>query len=188
MDYWNIVFWLLFVIVGGFVITGSFIRVIFIDILFGLFLVIIGVLKLCEDITRRNIDRKHENMNKNMDYLTNRVGMNTTLTKILKEKHNHRFMHMDRKRAEIENAIENNYRELAKKIMHVENKLNEVGNALAREIREIEKTGKNRFEKTEKKIKMLKESQKSNTRELKEKIREIKTQHTKKLKNIAHKK
>jgi DNA anti-recombination protein RmuC len=188
MDYWSSVFWLLFVIAGGFVITGSFIRLIFLDILLGLILIAIGVLKLNEDITKRNLGRRHNNINESINYLTNQLGTSTTLTRALRERYDHRFLHLDKKRAEIEGRIEGNYRELAKKIMNVENRVNEIGRALTQEIRELEKTDKNNSKRLEEKIKTVKESQKSNVKDLKQIIRDVKAGIPKSLKRQIGKK
>ena len=182
MDYWSSTFWLLFVIAGGFIITGSFIRLIFLDILLGLILIAIGVLKLSEDLARRNLGRRHSNISESIDYLADQLGTSTNLTRALRERHDHRFLHLDRKRAEIERGMDRNYRELAKKIIEVENRLNEIGGALAHEIREVEKTGNSNSRKLEEKIKTGKESHKSNISELKHRIRDVKTGIPKSLK------
>lgn len=188
MDYWNTAFWLLFVIAGGFVIAGSFIRLIFLDILLGLILIAIGVMKLGEEIANRNLSRRHSSISESIDYLTNQLGASTNLTRALRERHDHRFLHLDRKRAEIESRIEKSYRELAKKIMDVENSLNEIGRALAQEIREVEKAGKNNSKRLEEKIKTVGESHKSNIKELKQRIRDVKIKIPKSLKRRIGKK
>lgn len=188
MDYWSSIFWLLFVIAGGFVITGSFIRLVFLDILLGLILIAIGVLKLSEDITRKNLSRRHSNISESMDYLANQIGTSTNLARALRDRHNHRFLHLDRKRAEIEDRIEENYRQLAKKIINVENSLNEIGRALAQEIREVEKAGKSNTNELEEKIKRVRESHKSNITDLKQKIRDVRTGIPKSLKTRTGKK
>lgn len=182
MDYWSSIFWLLFIIAGGFVIAGSFIRLIFLDILLGLILIAIGILKLGEEIANRNLSRRHKNINESIDYLTNQLGASTNLTRALKERHDHRFLHLDRKRTEIENRVEKNYRELARKIMDVESRLNEIGRALAHEIKEVEKVGKNKSKRLEEGIKTARESQKSDIRELKHSIRDVKARIPKSLK------
>lgn len=188
MDYWSSAFWLLFVIAGGFVIAGSFIRLIFLDILLGLILIAIGVLKLNEDITRKGLRRRHNNINESIDYLTNQIGTSTNMTRMLRERHDHRFLHLDKKRAEIEDKIEDNYRDLAKKIIHVENKLNEIGRALTQEIRDTEKTDTSSFRKLEEKIKTIKESQKSDVKDLKQAIRDVRVGIPKSLKRKNGKK
>ena len=131
---------------------------------------------------KKNMGRRHDNINENIDYLTNQLGISTNLTRTLRERHDHRFLHLDRKRAEIESRTEENYRELAKKIMNVENKLNEIGRALAQEIRAVERASKSGPDRLEKKIKMLKDSQKSEIMELKHKIKDVKAGTPKSLK------
>ena len=130
MTPWNKGFWLLFVVMGIFVVTGTFLQVVFLDLMIGFLVIAIGLLKLSEEFTHKDLTSRHSNINESLRYLTHMVdSSNSTLVRN-NEKHENRFLHFDKKRAEIEETIEDKYDSLAKKIIQQENKLNDVTKAL----------------------------------------------------------
>jgi uncharacterized protein YoxC len=171
MDHWNKAFWLLFATGGGIVVFGSFIRIVFLDVVLGVFVIAMGMLKLSEDIANKHISLRHKNINESINYLTSQVGTNADMTMMLRDRQNSRFMHMDVKRAGIESMVEKNYRELARKIMDVENRLNEMGRAFVQEIRSSEKASSTRVERIAEKVDKIKDAHGSEIRGLKQAVR-----------------
>jgi len=138
----NKMFWLLFIIIGAVLISEIVMNIFFIDILLGLFLVIIGLYKLGEEYITGNLkneqDRVSEDMNNVMEWLSHSYEF----TKKLRDRHENRLHHLDGKRADMDKKIEKNYRELVRKIIGVENKLNKTSRELAREKNLIDKVDK----------------------------------------------
>ncbi len=146
MNNWTKAFWVLFIIAGALVITGSFIRIMFLDILLGIIVIAIGIQKLGEDLYGEELDREKGEIKEGVKYLTNWIDSNQNLTKNIKTRHEHRFHHIDRKRIEMDGIMKKGYRELAKKILETENKLNEISRALVAEIKERDKKHKKDIE------------------------------------------
>jgi len=130
MKYWNGAFWLLFVIMGALIATSSFLRVLFLDIILGFLVVAVGIMKLSEEFASRSVDNRHKNIHESINFLSHRLDNGDAFNTRIKERHENRFMHLDRKRVGIERTMEDNYDSLAKKIIQQENKLNDVTKAL----------------------------------------------------------
>jgi len=67
------VFWVIFVILAAFIIAGSIVRIIYMDVIFGLLAVGVGAAKLAEEITHRRIERSNSSINETVNYMTKQM-------------------------------------------------------------------------------------------------------------------
>ena len=129
----NRLFWLLFLILGSTLISGIVVNVFYIDVILGLFLVIIGLYKLGEEIFSKNLKKEQERVSEDIDNVMEWLSHSYEFTKHLKNTHENRLHHLDKKRAEMGDKIENNYRDVVRKVIEVENKLSKTSRELGRE-------------------------------------------------------
>ena len=130
MTHWNKAFWLLFILMGALVVAGLIVRVLYLDIVLGIFVIAIGVLKLGEEISSKEIIDRHGDINDNIRYLSHQVDAGNLFARRVKERHEHRFLKLDNRRTDIENIIDEKYDSVAKKVIQLENKLNDITKAL----------------------------------------------------------
>jgi hypothetical protein len=138
----NKIFWVLFIVIGAVLISGMVINVFFIDILLGLFLVIIGLYKFGEEHITDSMRNEQERVSEDMDNVMEWLSHSYEFTKRMRDRHENRLHHLDSKRAEMDGKIEKNYRELVRKIIEVENRLNKTSRDLLREKSLIERVDK----------------------------------------------
>jgi hypothetical protein len=129
----NKIFWLLFVILGATLISGMITSVFYIDVLLGLLLVIIGLYKFGEEFITDNIRKDQQRFSEDIENVMEWLTHSYEFTKRLKDTHESRIHHLDSKRAEMNNRIDKNYREMVRKIIEVENKLNKTSKEVERE-------------------------------------------------------
>ncbi len=125
MTQWNKAFWAIFVMLGAIIIAGSIVHILFLDIIFGLLVIGVGVAKLAEEISSRRLQRKHAVMNESINYLTRQVDSTTGTTERLKDASESRFFKIDRRLSDIGGRMENRYDDAVKKVISLENRLNE---------------------------------------------------------------
>jgi hypothetical protein len=130
MAHWNKAFWLLFIVMGALVVSGLIVRVLYLDIVLGIFVIAIGVLKLGEEMSSKEIVNRHGDINDNIRYLSHQMDAGNLFARRVKERHEHRFLKLDNRRTDIENIIDEKYDSVAKKVIQLENKLNDVTKAL----------------------------------------------------------
>jgi len=171
MTQWNRAFWILFAVMGMIVITGFIVRVLYIEIILGFLVIAIGILKLGEELTRKEIQDNHDNFKDNIRYLSHQIDAGNLFARRIKERHEHRFLKLDSRRGEIEDIIDDKYDSLAKKIIHVENKLNTASKAIV----EVAKRHDN-FSKNAKKELMKINRLKNKTDKISDRIKGIRVQ------------
>jgi hypothetical protein len=130
MKQWNRAFWILFIITAALVVAAMIVRILYLDIMLGFLVVSIGIIKLSEEFSSREITHSHDDIRDNIRYLSHQVDASHLFSRRVKEKHEHRFLKLDNKRNDIDEKIENNYDSLAKKIIQNENRLNDVTKAV----------------------------------------------------------
>lgn len=138
----NKVFWLVFIILGAVLVSGIMTSVFYIDVLMGLFLVIIGIYKLGEEFITDNIKREQERVSEDIDNVMEWLSHSYEFTKRMKDTHENRLHHLDNKRADMDRRIEKNYREIVRKVIEVENRLNKTSKELIREKNLIDRIDK----------------------------------------------
>ena len=126
MNQWNRIFWGFFIFIGFVIMVGTFLRVAYLEILFGLIVIILGIQKLGEEIRSRETGESQRKMNRNMDYLTHWTNATYDYIKNMKQRHEYRLYHLDKKRAEMEQKLEDGYRDFARKLFDIENRMNEL--------------------------------------------------------------
>jgi hypothetical protein len=129
MTGWNTAFWVLFVIMGILVVSATFVRILYLDLMLGFLVIAIGLLKLGEEMSDRELRARHNNINESIKYLTHQLDSSNFFTNRIKEKHETRFLRMDTKRAEIEQIVEDKFDSLAKKLIDHENQLKDITKA-----------------------------------------------------------
>ncbi len=138
----NKVFWLVFIILGAVLVSGIVTSIFYIDVLMGLFLVIIGLYKIGEEFITDNIKREQERVSEDVDNVMEWLSHSYEFTKRLKDTHENRLHHLDSKRANMDKKIEKNYRDIVRKIIEVENRLNKTSKELMREKNLIDRIDK----------------------------------------------
>ena len=129
MNQWNRIFWAFFVFIGLVVIFGTLFRALYIEVLLGLVVIIIGIHKLGEEKHSINMEDAQRRVSRNMDYMIHWSNSMHDYVKGMKDRHEYRLHHLDSKRAEMEKKIEDNYKDLVRKLLELENRMNELANA-----------------------------------------------------------
>lgn len=124
LNHRNKIFWTFFILLGGFIIFGVLGSIYYIDVIIGLSAIAIGVMKLGEELSSRDLRAEQERIAEDINDISNWLAQNHTFVKKIKDKQDYRFMQFDKKRAELENRFEKQYRDIARKIIEVENRLN----------------------------------------------------------------
>jgi len=125
MTEWNRVFWLVFIVLGAIVIAGSMVHILYLDLIFGLLVIGVGVAKLAEEITDRRLQKKHAAMNESIGYLTRQVDSTTGTAERLKDTSDSRFFKIHNRLNEIDETMDDKYDDAVRKVITLENRLNE---------------------------------------------------------------
>lgn len=125
-------FWTLFVIIGALLITGILAGVALLEIPTGLMLIILGVNRLAEELDIRKSRRNHDNLHANIQNIRHLVHTTHATVKNLKTRHEARFQNINQRRILTDRKVEQNYRDLVRKILEIENDLTDMKRALNR--------------------------------------------------------
>ncbi len=156
---WNTIFWILFVILGAAIIFQTAFNIFFLDIAFGLMVIVIGIHKINEELSNREFERQKKEFAESIRYLTNWMDKSHSLTRNLKERHENRLYHLDVKRADLDEKIEKTQRDLIRKMVEIENRLNDATKVIVQEFKKRQQTEK-RLKALERKHETLKERMK----------------------------
>ena len=126
MNHWNRIFWAFFVFIGLVIVFGTLFKALYIEILLGLVVIIVGIHKLGEERSSNNIEETQTKLNRSVDYIAHWMNSMYDFSKNLKNKHEYRLYHLDKKRADMDKKIEDNYRDLVRKVVNLENRMNEL--------------------------------------------------------------
>lgn len=118
------IFWALFLVLAAGLIASMIANIFYIDVLLGLIVITMGLYKLGEEYYSRHFHKEHQRMAEDMDNVMEWLTHSYEFTKRMKDTHENRLHHLDRKRAQIENKVESNYRDVVRKVIEIENKLN----------------------------------------------------------------
>lgn len=129
MNHWNRIFWAFFIFIGFVIVFGTLLRVAYIEILLGLIVIILGVQKLGEETHSNDVKDNQDKINRSMDYIIHWANSTYDYIKNMRNRHEYRLYHLDRKYADMEQKIENNYRGLVRKLVEIENRMNELAYA-----------------------------------------------------------
>jgi hypothetical protein len=122
---WNRVFWVVFVVLGAFIIAGTMVRIIYLDIVMGLLVVGVGAARLAEEITHRKMQHRHRSMHESINYLTSRLDSASGLAERLKENSESRFFKVDNKLRVLSGNMDDKYDAAVKKVIGLENRIND---------------------------------------------------------------
>lgn len=120
-DYWNRLFWIVFIVLGIFIIVGTIGNIFFVDVMIGLVVVIIGMERLAEEVDKQAIRGEQTRIHQNLDYVSTWLGDSYAFAKSVRTHQDNRLHRFDVKRAEMQHTIEQNHRDLVRKILEVDN-------------------------------------------------------------------
>jgi len=125
MSGWNAVFWAVFVALSAFVIAGNIVRVVYMDVIFGLLVIGVGAAKLGEEIKSRRIAKNNDAISESINYLTRQMEGSANQDQQVRDSYDSRFFKIDSRMAEMSGKAEARYNDIAKKVLSLENRLNE---------------------------------------------------------------
>ncbi len=128
--FFNGLFWVLFVVIGALVILGLVYRVLFLDVLLGIMLVALGLNKLEIEMKHTRSERERAETESRISGLDSAVSDARSFLKGTRSSHELRIHKLDTKRADQDKRIEDNYRDLVRKIFELENKMNVIAKAI----------------------------------------------------------
>jgi len=126
VTHYNKVFWALFLAAVAVLLGGLFGNLPLFDVLLALILIVIALHKVEEDVLHSKIDYEKTYTDANIRRMNHLLGNHHIFTRNLKDVHEYRLHNLDTRRAELDFRLEQNYRELVRKIIEVENKLNDL--------------------------------------------------------------
>lgn len=129
MNHWNRIFWAFFIFIGLVIIFGTLFQAMYVEVLLGLVVIILGIQKLGDEKVIMRLEDNQAKVNRSMDYMIHWSNTMHDYVKNMKGKHDFRLHNMDSKRAELEKKTEDNYRDLVRKIVDIENHMNELAYA-----------------------------------------------------------
>ncbi|UCC91454.1 MAG: methylated-DNA--[protein]-cysteine S-methyltransferase [Candidatus Aenigmatarchaeota archaeon] len=126
--HWDKVFWVVFVVMGIFVVAGEAIALISFEffLVLGLFMVIIGAGKLAEEISKNRLVNYQDDLYRKIHQISQHLERTFNLADSYKNKTEFRLHKLDQRRKMIEINTEKKYRDLARKIIELENRVNRV--------------------------------------------------------------
>ncbi len=123
-------FWMLFVLLEATLVIGNMWFFSPIGAILGFALVGIAFARFGDYLLHKERQAQMEMHNRAIERMKSWLNNQYQLTQGIKELHDYRFHNMERRKAELDEKIESNYREIAKKIFEVENRLNLVSRAV----------------------------------------------------------
>lgn len=136
--YWNKLFWIVFTVLGIFIIIGAIGNVFLVEILLGLVVVIIGMERLAEEVDKQAIRGDQAKIHENIDYVSTWLGDSYAFTKQFKDLHESRLHRIDARYAALSQKAEQQYRDMVRKMLELENR----NAALQKTLAELEKNNK----------------------------------------------
>ena len=128
-DYYDVMFWVLFILIGVLVISSATLAIPLLDLALGLVLVTLGFHKIYEEIRHDGQEMDKRNVMRRLDDINSWLGKSHMHGRKANEKHTYRLNKLDEKRAALDKKIEKNYRDLARKIIELENEVNRMKRA-----------------------------------------------------------
>jgi len=125
--HYNKFFWLLFLAAGITFIIGSIwsiALVFYFQVLIGSIIVTVGIHRLGEELNSRNLRKVQARLDRDIDEIIQWMTKSYDYTVTFKNRHENRFMRLDKKRAILEKKFGDHSEGVAKKMIDVENKVN----------------------------------------------------------------
>ncbi|MBL7160927.1 MAG: hypothetical protein ISS93_03715 [Candidatus Aenigmarchaeota archaeon] len=130
------VFWILFALTGALLLLQSP----WVEILLGVIVIFIGIHRLAWELERNRTGKEKESVQEALSEIMECLREEWEHVKEVESRYENRFFQMDKRRADLEervatlqketdNKIENNYRELVRRILELDNKMNDVARA-----------------------------------------------------------
>ncbi len=125
--HYNKFFWLIFLAAGITFIAGliwSIALVFYFQVLLGAVIITGGIHRLGEELNSRSMRRVQARIDRDIDEIIQWMTKSHDYTLSFKNRHENRFMRLDKKRAELESKFDSHADGMAKKMIDVENKVN----------------------------------------------------------------
>ena len=136
LAHYNKLFWLLFAAAGAlFIFTGllGLTSTFYLDIILGVVIVVAGIHRLGEEFSHRSMRRAHDDSVRAINELLQWAEKSYDYTRSFKDRHEKRLFHLDQRRTQLEEKVEEQFRAAVKKIIEMENKLNKTVKSLDHE-------------------------------------------------------
>jgi len=124
------IFWILFVIIGAAVIVSSSVNVIFVDILLGLIIIILGIHKLAQEKESKKMFRISKDAQKKLTHIIDWLEQSHKYAKNINAKAEYRFDKIHKKHQKLDDDIENKFNMVAKRVFELENLLKDISRVL----------------------------------------------------------
>jgi methylated-DNA-protein-cysteine methyltransferase-like protein len=141
VEHWDKIFWLMFLIIGASLITGTMAGLLPFEylVIMGLFIVIIGAGKLGDEVGKHKLLNYQDDVYKKVYQLSQQLEHTFNLTSMHVNKTEFRLQKLDQRRKEAETRAEKNYRDLARKLIEMENRMNKVSRIMVeREVKRFD--------------------------------------------------
>jgi hypothetical protein len=125
--HYNRLFWLFFVIAGALFVSSVFLGVLgelYIEIVLGFLLVVVGIHRTGEEFLNMRVKESQDASIRTINELLQWAEKSYDYTRAFKEKHEKRLFHLDERRADLENKLDEQFRLAVKKIIDLENRMN----------------------------------------------------------------
>jgi len=132
--HYNKLFWLFFVAAGALFVAASALGMLnqwYAEILLGLLLVVVGIHRIGEEFFNRKLRESQDTSVRTINELLQWAEKSYDYTRAFKERHEKRLFHLDQRRADLENRLDEQFRSAVKKIIDLENRMNRELRALA---------------------------------------------------------
>lgn len=123
----NRLFWLFFVIAGALFVSSVFLGVLgelYIEIVLGFLLVVVGIHRTGEEFLNRRMRESQDASVRTINELLQWAEKSYDYTRAFKERHEKRLFHLDERRADLENKLDDQFRLAVRKIIDLENRMN----------------------------------------------------------------
>lgn len=128
--FFNRLFWVFFIVMGALIVLGVSSRAQFLDVLLGIMLIALGANKLEIEMRHNRLEAEKRDTDSRIRTIDSMIADTHSLASGTRGTHELRLHKLDGKRAEQERKIEQNYRDLVRKIFELENKMNVIAKAI----------------------------------------------------------
>jgi hypothetical protein len=128
--YYNRLFWAVFIIVAALVIAGALLNIMMLEIVLALLIIAAGLHKLEVEYMRRSVEEEQKRLDSFIGEIRHSAHNASLSVHDTQKASEYRIHKLDTKRADLETKIEQNYRELVKKIFDLENNMNVIAKAI----------------------------------------------------------
>jgi hypothetical protein len=124
MHRYDKVFWLMFVILEAAIVIGNAWNYTPMGVILGFLVLAVGFARFGDYMVHKEREAAMKKHNSAIERMKSWLNNQYQLTQGIKELHEYRLHNMEKRKIDLDEKIESNYRELARKIMEIETRLN----------------------------------------------------------------